>query len=53
MLTTKQINSVMTIVGTAITTFEVMMKTFKWYEKIHGKKKEKKEGNSRVIIKGL
>ena len=53
MITLKQLNSAMAVVGTAVTTFEVMMKTFKWYEKLHGKKKkEKKEDFSRPIIKG-
>ena len=40
MITFKQFNSFITIVGTAITTFELMMKTFKWYEKLHGKKEK-------------
>lgn len=54
MITLKQVNSIVTVVGTAITTFEVMMKTFKWYEKLHGKKKkENKKDFSRPIIKGL
>jgi hypothetical protein len=56
MITLKQVNSVMAVIGTAATTFEIMMKTFKWYEKLHGKKKSKKEKNqeiSRPIIKGL
>ena len=52
MITLKQVNSVMAVVGTAVTTFELMVKTFKWYEKLHGKKKEKKEDFSRPIIKG-
>ena len=51
MITLKQVNSVMAVVGTAVTTFELMVKTFKWYEKLHGKKK-KKEDFSRPIIKG-
>ena len=49
----KQINSIMAVVGTAFTTFELMMKTFKWYEKLHGKKEEKKEDFSRPIVKGF
>ena len=54
MISLKQINTILTVAGTAATTFEIMMKTFKWYEKIHGKKKkEKKEDYSRPIIKGL
>jgi hypothetical protein len=39
-------------VGTlAISSFELMMKAFKWYEKRHGK--NKKEDYSRPIIKGI
>lgn len=55
MISLKQINTLLTVAGTAATTFEIMMKTFKWYEKYHGKKKkeEKKEDLSRPIIKGL
>ena len=55
MTTIKQINSVMAIVGTAVTTFELMMKTFKWYEKLHGKKDKNKKDEiiTRPIIKGL
>jgi hypothetical protein len=54
MISLKQINTLLTVAGTAATTFEIMMKTFKWYEKHHGsKKKEKKEDFSRPIIKGL
>jgi hypothetical protein len=49
MINTKQINSIMSVIGTAITTFEIMMKTFKWYENKH---KKKKEDYSRPIIKG-
>lgn len=51
MITFKQINSIMAVVGTAVTTFELMTKTFKWYEKLHGKK-EAKQDFSRPIIKG-
>jgi hypothetical protein len=54
MISLKQINTILTVAGTAATTFEIMMKTFKWYEKHHGsKKKENKEDFSRPIIKGL
>ena len=54
MISLKQINTFLTVAGTAATTFEIMMKTFKWYEKHHGnKKKEKNENLSRPIIKGL
>lgn len=56
MISLKQINTILTVAGTAATTFEIMMKTFKWYEKHHGNKKSKKknkEDHSRPIIKGL
>jgi len=55
MLNLKQVNTILTVGGTAITAFELMMKTFKWYEKLHGKKKNKKEKEdfSRPIIKGI
>ena len=33
----KQFNTIIAVVGTAIATFELMMRTFKWYEKKHGK----------------
>ena len=52
MISLKQINTLLTVVGTAATTFEIMMKTFKWYEKTH-KKKDKKEDLTRPIVKGL
>ena len=52
MVSLKQINTLLTVVGTAATTFEIMMKTFKWYEKTH-KKKDKKEDLTRPIVKGL
>lgn len=52
MISLRQINTILTVAGTAATTFEIMMKTFKWYEKIHTKKKEKKQDFSRPIIKG-
>lgn len=53
MISLKQINTLLTVVGTAATTFEVLMKTAKWYDKKYGKKKEKKEDYSRPIIKGV
>ena len=50
----KHFGTALTVIGAAATVFDVMMKTFKWYEKHHGnKKKEKKEDLSRPIIKGL
>ncbi len=51
MISLKQVNTILTVVGTAATTFEVLMKTAKWLEKTHGKK-EKKQDYSRPIIKG-
>jgi hypothetical protein len=47
----KGLNTVITIGGIAVTSFELMIKAFKWYEKRHGKKK--KEDFSRPIIKGI
>jgi len=40
MISLKQVNTVLTAIGTAITTFEIMMKTFKWYENKHKKKED-------------
>lgn len=48
----KGFNTILTVGSIAITSFELMMKTFKWFEKLHGKKKEK-EDFSRPIIKGI
>lgn len=48
----KKLDTFLTVGGIAMTSFELMMKTFKWYEKLHGKKKEK-EDFSRPIIRGL
>jgi hypothetical protein len=55
MISLKQVNTILTVVGTAATTFEVLMKTAKWYEKVHGKKKDKSKEKdySRPIIKGV
>jgi hypothetical protein len=53
MISLKQINTILTVVGTAATTFEVLMKTAKWFEKKHGKKEKNKEDYSRPIIKGV
>lgn len=53
MINLKQFNTILTVGGIAMTSFELMMKGFKWYEKLHGKKKkDKKEDFSRPIIKG-
>jgi len=53
MISLKQINTLLTVVGTAATTFEIMMKTFKWYEKKKRKKEKNKKDLTRPIIKGL
>lgn len=47
----KGINLAMTVGGTVITAGEVMYKTFQWYEKKHGKKKNN-DVVVRPIIKG-
>jgi len=52
MISLKQINTLLTVLGTAATTFEIMMKTFKWYEKKRGKKDKQKKDITRPIIKG-
>ena len=46
----KQLNTILTIGGIVATSFELMMKTFKWYEKQYGKKKD---DFSRPIVKGI
>ena len=46
----KKIDTIVTVAGLAVSAFEIMQKTFKWYEKKHGKK-EKKD-ITRPIIKG-
>ena len=51
MSTLNKIDTVIGVVGIAATTVELMMKTFKWFEKKHGKKD--KQDYSRPIIKGL
>ena len=33
----KRFNTIIAVIGTAIATFELMMRTFKWYENKHGK----------------
>ena len=35
----KRFNTIIAVVGTAIATFELMMRTFKWYENKYGKKR--------------
>jgi hypothetical protein len=49
--TLKKIDTIITVAGLAVSAFELMQKTFKWYEKKHSKK-EKKD-ISRPIIKGI
>ena len=46
----KKINTIITIAGAAYTTYDTMMKAFKWYEKRHGGKKD--TPIIRPIIKG-
>ena len=48
----KGVNLAMTVGGTVITVGEVMYKTFKWYEKKHGKKEKTDKIVTRPIIKG-
>ena len=49
----KGLDTIIAVGTLAMSSFELMMKTFKWYEKLHGKKKkEKKQDFSRPIIKG-
>ena len=47
----KELDTIIAVGSFAVTSFELMMKAFKWFEKRHGKKK--KEDYSRPIIKGL
>ena len=35
----KQFDTIIAVVGTAIATFEIMMKAFKWYENKYGKER--------------
>lgn len=46
----KKINTTITVIGLVTSTYEIMQKTFKWYNKKYSKK-EKKE-ISKPIIKG-
>ena len=48
----KKVNTVVIAASATITAFEVMYKTFKWYEKKHGKKSKKRQEIARPIIKG-
>lgn len=48
----KGINTAIAVVSAVGSTFGVMYKTFKWFEKKHGNK-NKKEDYSRPVIKGI
>jgi len=48
----KGFNTILTVGSIAMTSFELMMKVFKWYEKRHGKKNNK-DSLTRLIIKGI
>ena len=46
----KKIDTIITVVGAAVSTYQLMTKTFKWYERKYGKGKDKKD-ITRPIIK--
>ena len=46
----KKINTAITIIGLAASAYDIMQKTFKWYEKKRG---NKKEDTSRPVVKGV
>jgi hypothetical protein len=47
----KKIDTIITVVGAAVSTYQLMEKTFKWYEKKYSKRNN--SGNiTRPIIKG-
>ena len=48
----KKVNTLVTVASATVTAVEVMYKTFKWYEKKHGKKGNKRQEIARPIIKG-
>jgi hypothetical protein len=48
----KGFNTILTVGSIAMTSFELMIKAFKWYEKRHGKK-DNKDNLTRPIIKGI
>lgn len=48
----KKLNAIVTIASIAGTSFELMYKTFKWYDKKHNKDKKRQE-IARPIIKGV
>ena len=39
----KKIDTIITVVGAAVSTYQLMTKTFKWYERKYGKGKDKKD----------
>lgn len=47
----KKIDTAITVIGIAAYAYDIMQKTFKWYEKKYGNKKEKEI--SRPLIKGI
>jgi len=49
----KGVNTAIAVGGTVVTVYQTMNKVFKWYEKCHGTKKNKKEEKiTRPIIRG-
>lgn len=48
----KKVNTLVTVASATVTAVEVMYKTFKWYEKKHGKRGKKRQEIARPIIKG-
>ncbi len=51
MITLKNINTAIVAAETIITTYKIMVKTFKWFEKHHGN--NNKTNLIRPIIKGI
>ena len=51
MVILKKIDTIITVIGAAVSTYQIMEKTFKWYEKKHGKRNNS-ENITRPIIKG-
>lgn len=47
----KKINTAFTVIGFAVSAYEIMHKAFKWYERKYGKGNDKKD-ITRPIIKG-
>jgi hypothetical protein len=46
----KKVNTVITIAGAVVTTYQAMTKVAKWFEKKHGNKKD--NSITRPVIKG-